>query len=86
VLALDLTLTAEQALDECFKRGLVVQSERELAGRAGSRHWHLRQPGRRGTIELNEWQRRVWVKVHPLRDGGWAIALANELATKRSGT
>jgi hypothetical protein len=21
---------------------------------------------------LNEWENRVWVKVHPLRDGGWA--------------
>jgi hypothetical protein len=29
---------------------------------------------------LNEWQGHVWVKVHPLRDGGWASALAHELA------
>jgi len=29
---------------------------------------------------LNEWQNRVWVKVHPLRDGGWAIALADDPA------
>src|SRR5207245_521836 len=72
VLELDLNLTAEQALDECRRRGLVVRSERELAGRAGSHHWHLRIPGRRGTLELNEWESRVWVKVHPLRDGGWA--------------
>ncbi|MGH3000501.1 MAG: hypothetical protein ACRDNM_14480 [Gaiellaceae bacterium] len=81
MLELDLTLTARDALDECFRRGLVVQSERELAGRAGSRHWHLRKPGCPGTLELNEWQNRVWVKVHPLRDGGWATACAKELAT-----
>ena len=83
MLELDLTLTAEQALEECRGRGLVVRSERELAGRSGSHHWHLRMPGRAGTLELNEWQDRVWVKVHPLRDGGWAVALARELSTQR---
>jgi hypothetical protein len=83
VLELDLTLTARQALEECFRHGLVVQSERELAGRAGSRHWHLRRPGRPGTLELNEWHDRVWVKVHPLRDGGRATAFATELSTQR---
>ncbi len=31
--AMDIQLTAEQALDECRRRGLVVQSERDLAGR-----------------------------------------------------
>ena len=84
MLELDLDLTAEQALEECRRRGLVVRSERELAGRPGSRHWHLRIPGRPGTLELNEWQDRVWVKVHPLRDGGWATAVSHELATERA--
>lgn len=83
-LELELELTAGDALEECRRRGLVVQSERELAGRAGSRHWHLRIPGRPGTLELNDWQDRVWVKVHPLRDGGWAADLARELAGQRS--
>jgi hypothetical protein len=85
VLELDLKLTARQVLDECRRRGLVVRSERELAGRTGSHHWHLRIPGRPGTLELSEWQGRVWVKVHPLRDGGWATTLAHELSTLRSG-
>ena len=80
MLELDLMLTGEQALEECQRRGLVVRSQRELAGRAGSRHWHLGLPGKPGTLELNEWQNRVWVKVHPLRDGGWATALAHELS------
>lgn len=80
MLELDLKLSAAQALEECRRRGLVVRSERELAGRAGSRHWHLGKPAEKGTLELNEWQDRVWVKVHPLRDGGWATALAHELA------
>ena len=82
VLELNLNTTAEEALAECRERGLVVRSERELAGRAGSHHWHLGLPGRSGTLELSEWQGRVWVKVHPKRDGGWATELANELSSK----
>ena len=85
MLELDLTLTAEQTLAECRGRGLVVRSERELAGLAGSRHWHLGIPGGAGTLELNEWHDRVWVKVHPLRDGGWAEALARDLSAQRTG-
>ncbi len=42
-------------------------------------------PGQAGTIELNEWQNRVWVKVHPLRAGGWAESLAQELASLEAG-
>jgi hypothetical protein len=80
VLELDLKLDANDALSECRRRGLVVRSERELAGRPGSRHCHLAMPGRRGTLELNDWQGRAWVKVHPRRDGGWASALAHQLA------
>jgi hypothetical protein len=80
VLELNLTLSAGQVLDECRRRGLVIRSKRELAGRPGSHHWHLRMPGRPGTLELSEWQNRVSVKVHPLRDGGWATALARELS------
>lgn len=79
MLEVDLRLSAEQALGECRNRGLVVRSERELAGRPGSRHWHLGIPGRAGTLELNESENRVWVNVHPLRDGGWAESLAQEL-------
>jgi hypothetical protein len=80
MLELDVSLPAAQALDLCRRRGLVVVSQRELAGRPGSRHWHLRIPGRAGTLEPNEWEGRVWVKVHPRRTGDWAPELARELA------
>lgn len=83
MLVLDVELTAKQALDACRRRGLVVQSKRQLAGRPGSSHWHLRIPGRPGTLELNEWQGKVWVKVHPMRDGGWARDFAHELSAFR---
>jgi hypothetical protein len=82
-LELALTLTAEQALEECEQHGLVVASERELAGRPGSRHWHMRIPGRAGTLELTECQGDLSVKVHPLRGGDWAPDLARELAELR---
>jgi hypothetical protein len=80
MLELELKLTGRQVLDECRRRGLVVRSGRELAGRTASHHWHLGMPGRAGTLEVSEWQDRVWVKVHPLRDGGWASAFARELS------
>jgi hypothetical protein len=86
MLELDLRLTAAEALEECRRRGLVVQSERALAGKAGSRHWHLRLPGKPGTLELNEWRERVWVKVHARRAGAWAPTLARELAAIRPGS
>ena len=85
MLVLALQLSPEQALEECARRGLVVRTERELAGRTGSHHWHLRVPGRPGTLELNAWQNRVWVNVHPLRDGGWATAIAHEPSAIRDG-
>ena len=86
MLELALMVTAGQALAECQRRGLVVASRRELAGKAGSSHWHLHVPGRAGTLELSEAQGHVWVKVHPLRDGGWARELARELAALPAGS
>ena len=84
MIELDVQLLAKQVLDECTKRGLVVRSERELAGRHGSHHWHLAMPGRAGTLELSESDGKVWLKVHPLRDGGWASAMAREIAKGRA--
>ena len=78
---LQLRLSSAQALAECRRRGLVVTSERELAGRPGSKHWHLRMSGHSGTLELNEWQGRVWLKIHPLREGTWTKAFARDLAS-----
>lgn len=83
VLELDLTVSGEQAIAECRRRGLVVVSRRELAGRRGSAHWHLRMAGRSGTLELSEWRGKARVKVHPLREGTWAVGLAHELAALR---
>jgi len=80
LIRLELRAGLEDALEECARRGLAIQSERELAGLPGSRHLHLRFPHRTGTIELSETGGRAWVQVHPRRDGGWAADLARELA------
>src|SRR6266571_1235427 len=82
MLRLDLRLTSAEAVAECSRLGLVVRTERELARHPGSRHWHLGIPGRVGTLELSELEGRVWVQVHPRRDGGWASDLARELASR----
>lgn len=81
MIELDVGMTAGEVLAECRRRGLVVRGERRLAGSRGGRHWHLGFPGRAGTLELSESGDRVWLKVHPLRDGGWATAMAGDLAS-----
>jgi len=83
-LELDLNLTANEALDRCAERGLFVRSEGTLGGKPSGRHWHLGLAGRPGTLELSERQNRVWLKVHARRDGGWASALAHELASSQA--
>jgi hypothetical protein len=82
LLEFPLNITAAEALAICRGDGLVVASHRELAGRPGSHHWHLRIPGRTGTLELNDWEGHAWVKVHPLREGTWVVEFAQELANR----
>jgi hypothetical protein len=79
MLELSVDLSADEILQECARRGLVVRSERTLGSCQGGRHWHLHIPGRPGTLELNECRGQVSVKVHPRRDGGWASTLAADL-------
>lgn len=70
----------EDALGECLRRGLVVRSERSLAGRPGSHHYHLGLPGKPGTLELSEWQGEVWFSVNERRDCGWVSDFARTTA------
>ena len=72
--------SVEQALGECLRQGLEIRSERELVGRAGSRHYHLAFPGRPGTLELSEWQGEVWFSVNERRDCGWVSEFARTTA------
>jgi hypothetical protein len=42
----------------------------------GSVHWHLEQPGARGTIEVTWWPNagRLWLAVHAGRRASWIEA------------
>jgi hypothetical protein len=72
--------SVERTLAECLSRGLEVRSERELAGRPGSCHYHLAFPGKPGTLELSEWQGEVWFSVNERRDCGWVSDFARTTA------
>jgi hypothetical protein len=72
--------TVERALDECLREGLTIRSQRELAGRPGSHHYHLGMPGKPGTLELSEWQGDVWFSVNERRDCGWVSEFAGKIA------
>jgi hypothetical protein len=72
--------TVEQALAECLRQGLAVRSQRELAGRPGSHHYHLGLPGKPGTLELSGWQGDVWFSVNERRDCGWVTDFARRVA------
>ncbi len=80
MIEMPVTGSVEQALDECSRRGLAVRSERELARRPGSQHYHLALPGKPGTLELSGWQGNVWFSVHERRDCGWVSQFAREIA------
>ena len=72
--------SVERTLGECLRQGLAVRSERELGGRPGSRHFHLAFPGKPGTLELSEWQGKVWFSVNERRDCGWVSEFARTTA------
>ena len=54
MIEVQVSLSREEALAECSRRGLIVRSDREIAGRAGSHHYHLAFPDKPGTLELND--------------------------------
>jgi hypothetical protein len=72
--------SVDRTLGECSRRGLEVRSERELAGRPGSHHYHLGFPGRPGTLELSKWRGEVWFSVNERRDCGWVPDFARATA------
>lgn len=72
-------VTSAEVLQRCLQLGLEIRLERQSRNPV-SRHWHLGLPGKHGTLEVTEMPQAVYLKVHPLRDGGWASALASELA------
>src|SRR5688500_358254 len=62
----------ERAADET---GLLAQRQ-TLRSYPGSTHWHLKQPGASGTLELTYWPRtgRLWFAIHANRRAEWIAA------------
>jgi hypothetical protein len=72
--------TAADILRECKRRGLIVKLDTVVMKKPGGRHWHLGFPKQAGVLELTDAAGAVSLKVANNRDGGWATAMAKELA------
>jgi hypothetical protein len=55
--------------------GLLAQRQ-TLRSYPGSTHWHFKQPGASGTLELTYWPQtgRLWFTVHANRRAEWIAA------------
>jgi hypothetical protein len=76
--------TAAEIIAECEARGLVVKLDTVVRTKPGGRHWHLGFPKQPGVLEITDAPDGVTLKVASNRDGGWATALARELASKQT--
>jgi hypothetical protein len=75
----DVSASAETVVGELRRRGLVVKLETFDKTRRGS-HWHFGFKKKPGVLEVTDLGDRCVVRVASNRDGGWATALAEELA------
>ena len=90
---LDWSGDAESAIvEESSRLGLTVSSDGKLASYPGSRHWHIKNGRRSGTLEVTLWpsRNRLCVTYHSNRVGdGWvsesALVLARGLAAGLNG-
>ncbi len=71
--------SAASILRELEGRGLVVKLD-TFDHKINGRHWHVGFPKQPGVLELTELGEECVLKVGAKRDGGWASALARELA------
>ncbi len=71
--------TAKEILQECRRRGLVVKLD-TIERQRNARHWHLGFEKQPGVLEITDLGDEALLKVASNRDGGWATALARELA------
>jgi hypothetical protein len=82
VLKLSVNRSAESLLRELERRGLVVKLD-TIDAKRSARHWHLGFDKQPGVLEITALGETCELKVATNRDGGWATALAHELATPR---
>ena len=76
--------TAREILRECKRRGLVVKLDTFVKTKPGGRHWHLGFEKQPGVLEITDLGEETVLKVASKRDGGWATALARELAQPKA--
>jgi hypothetical protein len=79
VVELNVERSAGPLLRELQRRGLVVKLESFDVER-NARHWHVGYDKKPGVLEITDLGTTCELKVAANRDGGWATALANELA------
>jgi hypothetical protein len=77
----DIEQRAEQV---CLDAGLYIARKTTLASYPGSVHWHWKQAGTPGVLELTWWpqRRRLWFAVHANRKAPWIELLMNDLEPK----
>jgi hypothetical protein len=56
----------------------------DLRSYPGASHWHIRQPGAKGTLELTYWPSagRLWFAVHANRRAEWIAPVIEELKAR----
>jgi hypothetical protein len=82
VLKVSVKRSAESLLGELERRGLVVKLD-TVDTKRNARHWHLGFDKQPGVLEITALGETCELKVAANRDGGWATALAHELAKPR---
>ena len=75
--------TAKEIIRECRRRGLVVKLD-TFEKKRSARHWHLGFEKQPGVLEITDLGGGTVLKVASNRDGGWATALARELAQPKA--
>jgi hypothetical protein len=79
MLEVNVSRSADVLLRELGRRGLVVKLE-TMDAKRNARHWHVGFDKKPGVLEITDLGDTCQVKVAANRDGGWANALARELA------
>ena len=74
--------SAGSVVRELQSRGLVVKVD-TVDRKRNARHWHLGFDKKPGVLEITDLGDMCELKVASNRDGGWATALARELAKPR---
>ena len=61
--------------------GLEIRMKGTLRTYPGSQHWHIYQPGERGTLEITMLPegKRVWLSVQSGRRAGWIADIVPQL-------